>query len=103
MRLTLSNQKQTSQTTRVIKLTNHLPISLGEHMEAQVTPPKTDPIPPATLAPGEKGAEKPEKAEKELPPGTLEDFAKVDIRVGKLVEVWKVNQNRIHRNSVTYS
>eukprot|EP01015_Nassula_variabilis_P008175 TRINITY_DN1641_c0_g3_i1.p1 TRINITY_DN1641_c0_g3~~TRINITY_DN1641_c0_g3_i1.p1 ORF type:complete len:204 (-),score=58.30 TRINITY_DN1641_c0_g3_i1:68-679(-) len=30
-----------------------------------------------------------EKKEKELPPGTVDDFAKIDIRVGKFVDVWK--------------
>jgi hypothetical protein len=33
---------------------------------------------------------KAEKAEKEIPPGTIEDFAKLDIRVGRIVECWKV-------------
>lgn len=31
------------------------------------------------------------KKEKELPVGTLEDFAKIDIRVGEIKECWKVS------------
>jgi hypothetical protein len=34
------------------------------------------------------------KAEKEIPPGTVEDFAKMDIRVGNLVECWKVSHRK---------
>lgn len=30
------------------------------------------------------------KDEKELPPATLEDFIKLDIRVGEIVDCWKV-------------
>ena len=47
---------------------------------------------PKKMEPAEKPAEKvsePQK-KKELAPGTLEDFVKVDIRVGEIIECWKV-------------
>jgi len=44
---------------------------------------------PAALPKEQKPAPAKKEESKELPPPTIEDFAKIDIRVGKIVECWK--------------